>query len=116
MAANRTPDQRTARDRRRWSRYDLTDAVPAVLVSDAGRIACTIENVSLSGARLRFPAPTVPPGELRLDYGGEVGPSGSCAWTSADKIGLNFGFSADAVALTLACIRGPHRLGANEAG
>ena len=107
MAATTPAERPQSRDRRRWSRYDLNDTVPAVLVSEAGRIVCHIENVSLSGARLRLPAPTRPPGELRLDYGGEVGPAGSCAWASADRIGLNFGFSADAVALTLACIRGP---------
>lgn len=124
MAATRTtdvptdPERTQGRDRRRWSRYDLNDAVPAVLVTETGRIDCQIENVSLSGARLRLPAPSSPPGELRLDYGGEIGPSGSCAWASADSIGLNFGFSEDALALTMACIQGrvSDRLAANEAG
>ena len=112
MAATRTSDIRTGperpqpRDRRRWSRYNLNGALPAVLVSETGRLACHIENVSLSGARLRLPVPSCPPGELRLDYGGATGPSGRCAWASADGIGLNFGFSADALALTMACLRG----------
>ena len=106
MAATTPPDLPNDRDRRRWSRYDLTGAVPAVLVTEAGRIDCTIENVSLSGARLRLAAPSRPAGELRLDYGGMTGPSGRCAWASADSIGLNFGLCADALALTMACLQG----------
>ena len=124
MAANRTtnvqtgPDRPLARDRRRWSRYDLARLVPAVLVTEAGRIACRIENVSLSGARLRLTGASSPPGELRLDYGEETGPSGRCAWASAESIGLNFSFSADALALTMACLQGalPDGIGTNEAG
>lgn len=118
MAATTIPEPDSARDRRRWSRYDLAGAVPAVLVTEAGRIACHIENVSLSGARLRLAAPSSPPGEMHLDYGGETGPSGRCAWTSADSLGLDFGFSADALALTMACLRGKisDKRAANRAG
>jgi len=107
MAATTTTSRQNGRERRRWSRYELNGAVPAVLVTEEGEIACHIENVSLSGVRLRLAAAARPPAELRLDYHGEIGPSGCCAWVSRDSIGLNFGFSAEAVALTMACIGRP---------
>ena len=118
MAAITPPSRLNSRDRRRWSRYDLTGAVPAVLVTEAGRIACHIENVSLSGVRLRLAAPPPPTGELRLDYGGESGPRGRCAWAGGESIGLSFGFSADSLALTMACLQGaiPDGQAASEAG
>ncbi len=105
MAATKDPDRREGRDRRRWSRYDVNGAVPAVLVTEDGRIACRIENVSLSGAKLCIADPPQPMARLRLDYDRQSGPSGRCVWSNSDRIGVKFEFSDESVALALACIR-----------
>ncbi len=105
MVAPRNPHRREGRDRRRWSRYGVTGGVPAELVTEDGRIACRIENVSLAGAKLRISDPAQPMARLRLDYHGHSGPSGRCVWSNAHSIGVQFGFSGQSVALALACIR-----------
>ena len=118
MAVPAPSARQTGRDRRRWSRYRLDGPLSAELVSDTGRLSCQIEDVSLAGARLRLNAPACPSDDLRLDYGGKTGPSGRCAWIEGDSIGLNFGFSDDALTLTLACIGepSPKTAGAEGAG
>jgi PilZ domain len=105
MAATPDPDLPAGRDRRRWSRYDVDGAFPATLVTDEGWIACRIENVSLTGARVRTAEPVPPPSHLRLAYGSESGPTGRCVWWNADSVGLCFGLSDDSVALAMACLR-----------
>jgi hypothetical protein len=105
MAATRDPDRRDGRDRRRWSRYDVDGEIGAELVTEDGRIACRIENVSLAGAKLRMVEPAQPVAGLRLDYHGQSGPSGRCVWSNSDSIGVKFEFSDESVALALACIR-----------
>ena len=105
MVATGNPHRREGRDRRRWSRYGVTGGVPAELVTEDGRIACRIENVSLAGAKLRISDPAQPMARLRLDYHGQSGPSGRCVWSNAHSIGVQFGFSGQSVALALACIR-----------
>jgi hypothetical protein len=116
MAATRIPTSREGRERRRWSRYGVTDGVPAELVTEDGRIACRIENVSLAGARLRISDPAQPTAQLRLDYHGQSGPSGRCVWSNAHSIGVQFEFSDQSVALALACIRhSPDAARPNEA-
>jgi PilZ domain len=105
MAATTEPDRQHGRDRRRWSRYDVAGLVPAVLVTEDRQIACRIENVSLTGARLRVAEPAPPSSQLRLDYEQASGPSGRCVWRTQDSIGVSFGFCEDSVALAMACIR-----------
>lgn len=105
MAATKDPDRTNGRDRRRWSRYDVAGALPAVLAIADRRIACRIENVSLTGARLRLAEPAPPSPQLRLEYRGGRAPAGRCVWTSTDAIGVKFGFSQESVDLALACLR-----------
>lgn len=105
MTATADPDRHDGRDRRRWSRYEVNGAFPAILVTEAGRIACRIENISLTGARIRTAEPVPPPAQLRLAYEHQSGPDGRCAWSNADRIGLSFGFSDDSVALAMACLQ-----------
>jgi len=105
MAATKDPDRPNGRDRRRWSRYDVTGALPAVLVIADRRIACRIENVSLTGARLRLAEPAPPSPQLRVEYRQGRGPGGRCVWSSADTIGVKFGFSEESVDLAMACLR-----------
>ncbi len=105
MGATPHPDHPADRDRRRWSRYDVGSAFPATLVTDDGRIACRVENVSLTGARVRTAEPIPPPSDLRLAYDRESGPTGRCIWWKADSIGLCFGLSDESVALAMACLR-----------
>jgi hypothetical protein len=99
------PKRQNGRDRRRWSRYDVAGAVPAVLVADDRRIACRVENISLSGARLRVAEPAPPSSDLRLEYQPLSGPSGRCVWWTEDSIGVSFGLTEDSVALAMSCIR-----------
>jgi len=109
MTATRDPDRGEGRDRRRWSRYDADGEIEAVLVTEDGRIACRIENVSLAGAKLHIAKPAQPPAQsvarLRLDYRRQSGPGGRCVWSNSDSIGVRFDFSDESVALALACIR-----------
>ncbi len=105
MAATRDPERREGRDRRRWSRYDLDGEIGVELVTEDGRIACRIENVSLAGAKLRIAEPAQPVARLRLDYHRQSGPSGRCVWSNSDSIGVKLAFSDESVALALACLR-----------
>ncbi len=105
MAATRDPDRREGRDRRRWSRYDVDGEIGVELVTEDGRIACRIENVSLAGAKLRIAEPAQPVARFRLDYHPQIGPSGRRVWSNSDSIGVNFEFSDESVALALACLR-----------
>jgi hypothetical protein len=105
MATTRDPDRREGRDRRRWSRYDVDGEIGVELVTEDGRIACRIENVSLAGAKLRIAEPAQPVARFRLDYHPQIGPSGCCVWSNSDSIGVKFEFSDESVALALACLR-----------
>jgi len=105
MNAPKKVAPREGRDRRRWSRYAVTADFPTALVTEDGRIACRIENVSLGGAKLRLSQPVPPGGCVRLDYGGQSGPGGRCSWATANSVGVTFEFSERSVALALACIR-----------
>jgi hypothetical protein len=107
MAAAKHSDRPNGRDRRRWSRYDVTGALPAALVIADRRIFCRIENVSLTGARLRLAEPAPPSAQLRLEYRGGRAPAGRCVWSTPDSIGVSFGFSDESVALAMACLRLP---------
>lgn len=98
-------------NRRRWSRYRLDQDLPGVLVTEAGEVACVIENVSLAGAKLRLPAerrPTLRRGAA-LRLAPAAGPSldGKVAWSGPEALGLAFAYSGASVALTLACLRPP---------
>ena len=69
MTATPNPDPDEGRNRRRWSRYDVDGPFPATLITEDGRVACRIENVSLTGARVRTATPVPPPTRIRLNYG-----------------------------------------------
>ncbi|MDX1575711.1 MAG: PilZ domain-containing protein [Kiloniellales bacterium] len=105
MSATKGPAPTDGRERRRWSRYAVTAGFPAELVTDDGRIACRIENVSLAGARLRLSRRVHPSAQVSLDCGGERGPIGRCVWAEAECLGVTFKVSDRSVDLTLACIR-----------
>ena len=111
MTATEDPSRKEGRERRRWQRYPVTGDISAELVTNEGRVACRIENVSLTGARLRLAGPLPPAAltatneALRLDYDGQRGPSGGCAWLDPERIGVQFEFCDESVALALACIR-----------
>jgi hypothetical protein len=105
MSAPIPPARRNGRERRRWSRYAVTAGFPAELVTEDGRIACRIENVSLAGAKLRVSHPVRLEGHVRLDHGGRSGPGGRCLWAKADSLGVRFELSDRSVALALTCIR-----------
>jgi hypothetical protein len=68
----------------------VTAGFPAELVTEDGRIACRIENVSLAGAKLRVSHPVRLEGHVRLDHGGRSGPGGRCLWAKADSLGVRF--------------------------
>jgi hypothetical protein len=90
------------------SRYAVAEDFPAELVTEDGRFACRIENVSLAGAKLRVSQPVRLEGHVRLDHGGPgggSGPGGRCLWAEADSLGVRFELSERSVALALACIR-----------
>ena len=105
MAASKDADRHTGRERRRWSRYEVHGALPAALVIADRRIACLIENVSLTGARLRFAEPAPALQRLHLTYGPTSGPAGRCVWRTSDRLGVSFGLTEDSVDLALAGIR-----------
>ncbi len=105
MPAPKGPALRDGRERRRWSRYAVTAGLPAELVTDDGRFACRIENVSLAGAKLRLSQRLCPSAQVSLDYGGKSGPVGHCIWARGNSAGVRFEFSDCSVALALACVR-----------
>lgn len=99
------PTRASGRDRRRWSRYDVGGGLPAVLVAKDRRIACRIENISLTGARLRVAEPAPWSLGLRLELAQGRGLGGRCVWQTSDSIGVSFGLTAESVDLAMACIR-----------
>ena len=105
MAAAKPSERPNGRDRRRWSRYDVAGALPAALVIADRRIFCRIENVSLTGARLRLAEPAPPSPQLRLEYRDGRAPTGRCVWSTADSIGVTFGLCDESVALAMACLQ-----------
>ncbi len=108
----RVSARRHGRERRRWSRYAVAEALPAQLVTEDGRVPCHIENVSLTGAKLRLARPARPRAPVSLDLLGRDGPGGHCVWARGDSIGVRFEFSDRSVALALDCV---HR-GLEKAG
>lgn len=105
MAATPKSAPLEGRNRRRWSRYAAGGGLAAELVVGEERTHCSIEDVSLSGVRLRVRG-DIPLGALaRLDVGTSSAPLGRCVWREGDRVGMQFRFTQDSVDLALDCIR-----------
>ncbi len=105
MSATTSPATAKGRNRRRWSRYAAGGGLAAELVVGERRTRCSIEDVSLAGARLRVESDIPLGAQARLDVGTSSAPLGRCVWREGERLGLQFRFSQESVDLALDCIR-----------
>ena len=97
-------EDRDDEDRRKWSRYDMETAVPVTVVVHDRPLDCFIENISLTGAKLRFPDLAPKGDEIQFDSNAVGLLDAQCVWTRGRHMGIDMGLCQRSVALTLRCI------------
>jgi hypothetical protein len=92
-------------NRREWPRYGAVRSFSLAARIDGRLLPCTIEDVSLGGARLVFDD-EIPAGEI-LELSHPDSRAVSCAriWQDSRSVGVAFDFSEDSLGLISICIR-----------
>lgn len=91
-------------DRRRWPRYALGQANSFTLTADGRSYACTIEDVSLGGAKLRLSGDTPRNLEMRIEHPVAGYVYANRCWGEAGVIGVEFGLSPQTIELVAYCL------------
>lgn len=94
-----------ARNRREWPRYKSVRSFSLAARADGRLLPCTVEDISLGGAKLAFDE-ELPAGEI-LQLSHADGRPVTCArvWQDRRTLGVQFDFSEDSLGLISICIR-----------
>ncbi len=93
-------------NRRQWPRYALPEGESFTVTADGrnGTGTCTIEDISLGGARLRMEGP-VPGGlEIRIEHPRLGHAYARRCWKTKDRLGVAFDHSEPSLAFIADCV------------
>ncbi len=91
-------------NRRQWPRYALPES-ESFTVSADGRIGiCTLEDISLGGARLRMAGPVPGNLEIRIAHPRLGHADARRCWKAKDRLGVAFDHSGPSLAFITGCL------------
>ena len=91
-------------DRRRWPRYELGPSAAFTLTADGRAQGCTMEDVSLGGARLRFGGDTPRNLEMRIEHPTAGHVHANRCWVRDGVMGVEFNLSPRTLELDAYCL------------
>ncbi len=91
-------------DRRQWPRYGLAGREPFTLTADGRVRVCTIEDISLGGARLRIDGEIPRNLEIRIEHPLVGHAFAWRCWAGADGIGVEFDHSQQSLDFISHCL------------
>ena len=92
-------------DRRRWPRYRLGEHAAFVLTADGQSRGCSIEDISLGGAKLRLEGETPRNLEVRIEHPAAGHVYASRCWAGPGVLGIEFDLSAQALDVIAYCLK-----------
>lgn len=98
------PEAADSANRRQWPRYALPARERFTVTADGQVVACSIEDISLGGARLRIDG-TLPSNlELRIEHSRLGHAMVRRCWKTADHLGVAFDHSEPSLAFIAGCV------------
>ena len=91
-------------DRRRGPRYHIDRDTTLVATAEGRSFSCTLEDISLDGARLHFPNDAPDKGEVVLEHPDAGVFLGDCVWLASAFMGVRFRRSKRSLEHALQCI------------
>lgn len=94
-----------ARNRREWPRYRAVKSFSLAARIDGRLLPCTVEDISLGGAKLVFDAEISAGQTLELSHDDSYAVTCARVWHDRQAVGVEFDFSEDSLGLISICIR-----------
>lgn len=94
-----------ARNRREWPRYTAEKAFSLAATIDGRIVPCTIVDVSLGGAKLRFDEDAPEGTDFALSHPDSAPVNCVEVWRRHREVGIEFDFSEDSLGLISLCLR-----------
>ena len=91
-------------DRRQWPRYGLAGRGPFTVTADGRICACTVEDISLGGARLRLDGEVPRNLEIRIEHPLVGYAYARRCWTGPHDIGVEFDHSQQSLDFITHCL------------
>ena len=91
-------------DRRQWPRYGLAGRGPFTVTADGRICACTIEDISLGGARLRLDGEVPRNLEIRIEHPLVGYAYARRCWTGRNDIGVELDHSQQSLDFIAECL------------
>ncbi len=91
-------------NRRQWPRYALPARESFTVTADGRTGACTIEDISLGGARLRGTRDILRNLEIRIEHPDMGYAYGRCCWQARNRLGVAFDHSERSLAFIAHCL------------
>lgn len=91
-------------NRRQWPRYALLERESFTVTADGAIGTCTIEDISLGGARLRMEGPLPGSLEIRIEHPRLGHAYARRCWTAQDRLGVAFDHSEPSLAFVAGCV------------
>ena len=104
MSTMRDAEAEERDDRRQWPRYGLAGRGPFTVTADGRICACTIEDISLGGARLRLDGEVPRNLEIRIEHPLVGYAYARRCWTGPHDIGVEFDHSQQSLDFITHCL------------
>lgn len=100
------PVESDSDNRRQWPRYSLParESFTFTVTADGHSGACTIEDISLGGARLRVTRDIPQNLEIRIEHPLVGHAQGRCCWQARNRLGVAFDHSEHSLAFIAHCL------------
>ena len=100
------PEAAVPGNRRQWPRYALPKRESFTVTADGrtGTGTCTIEDISLGGARLRMDGPLPGNLEIRIEHPRMGHAYARRCWKAKDQLGVAFDHSEPSLAFIAGCV------------
>ncbi len=98
------PEAADSENRRQWPRYTFPDRESFTLTADGRISACSIEDISLGGARLRIDGPVPGNLEFRIEHPRLGHAFARRCWKAKHHLGVVFDHSEPSLAFIADCV------------
>ncbi len=98
------PEAARPGNRRQWPRYALPERESFTVTAGGRTGTCTIEDISLGGARLRMDGPVLGSLEIRIEHPRLGHAYARRRWKAKDQLGVAFDHSEPSLAFIADCV------------